>query len=93
MVGESAQACGPLASIAASAGAKFLNLGLDYPDPDHFTIVIWDTSPDWTWDEGQEVCGEGKVSRYEGAPQMQFNNYDDFYYSTSSDAPVDAEFR
>ena len=48
----------------------FLNLGLDYPDPDRFQIVVWDVGVLEPIDLGATLCVKGKISLYHGVPQI-----------------------
>jgi hypothetical protein len=80
-VGESAVVCGPLQGLGDTDGATFLNLGLDYPEADRFTIVIWEDGLDMNVDQGDRVCGRGEVSRYEGVLQMEFDSQDEYDYA------------
>lgn len=55
----------------------FLNLGRDHPDPERFTVVIWDDvrgdfdQPPETRFTGREVCVAGEVQMHEGSPQIE----------------------
>lgn len=55
----------------------FLNLGRDHPDPDRFTVVIWndirvrfDQPPERLF-AGQEICVAGEIQMREGSPQIE----------------------
>lgn len=80
-VGEHATVCGPLVSthqVTESWGdATFINLGRDYPHANRFTIVVWERVDgiDDFLDAGDEVCGSGTVSLYEGALQMELTSF------------------
>lgn len=66
--------CGPLAGMGTSADDVFLNVGRDYPDPERFTIVLWDVGgvkplPPRTW-----LCASGPITLYEGVAQIQLRS-------------------
>jgi hypothetical protein len=55
----------------------FLNVGADHPDPDRFTVVIWndvraqfDQYPELLF-AGQEICVAGDIQMHEGSPQVE----------------------
>ncbi len=70
-MGERKTACGPLVKDGQSDDDVFLNLVRGYPDPDRFTIVIWDAGGVEEIAAGTAVCAEGRVSMYEGVTQIQ----------------------
>lgn len=70
-VGETKTVCGPLVNDGQSDDDVFLNLGRGYPDPDRFTIVIWDVGGVEEIATGTTVCADGKISLYEGVAQIQ----------------------
>ncbi|SEC07332.1 hypothetical protein SAMN04489844_1624 [Nocardioides exalbidus] len=85
-VGNRAEVCGRLVSVSFDPGseATFFNLGKDYPDPNRFTIVVWNSSKDLandfrsaTTEGGQKVCAEGDVSEYDGVAQIEFDSGDE----------------
>jgi hypothetical protein len=54
----------------------FLNLGLSYPDPGRFTVLMW-IDARWNFDFapeevylGQTVCVYGTIALYEGSAEM-----------------------
>ena len=54
----------------------FLNLGLPYPDPGRFTVLIW-IDGRWNFDVapeeyylGQTICVTGTIALYEGSAEM-----------------------
>lgn len=80
-VGEEATVEGPVVSTRyayESEGAPtFLNIGRTFPDPERFTVVIWeddrdnfDFSPESEYD-GETLCVSGVVNSYEGVPQIE----------------------
>ena len=92
VVGETTTVCGPLASARydASSRATFLNIGVDYPDPDRFTIVMWDLSPEdpAALDDppiGLETCGTGLVSLYRGVVQIELSSTSGLSFPTLDD--------
>jgi hypothetical protein len=79
-VGEYATVIGPVvgATWAQEARGKptFLNLGLPYPDPGRFTVLIW-IDGRWNFDVAPEeaylgltICVTGTIELYEGSPEM-----------------------
>jgi hypothetical protein len=59
-----------------SGQPTFLNVGADHPDPDRFTVVIWndvrvqfDQRPEMLF-SGQEICVSGEVAMHEGSSQI-----------------------
>ena len=76
-VGTVQRVCGPLAGIGSSTDDVFLNIGRDYPDPDRFTIVIWDIGGVEPVAAGTTVCTTGQVTLYEGVPQIQLRSTSD----------------
>lgn len=69
-VGYEGWVCGPVASIAVTEDATFLNLGAPYPEPDRLTIVMWNIAED-RFSAGDQVCGMGTVETYRGSRQVQ----------------------
>lgn len=64
--------CGPFAGWGSSNDDVFFNLGLDYPDPGRFQIVIWDIGgvepiPSY----GATLCTAGKITLYNGVAQIE----------------------
>lgn len=68
-VGTVQRVCGPLMSGRETADGTFVNIGEDYPSPDRFTFVLWDTYID-PIEPGTTVCGSGKIRLYKGVAQM-----------------------
>lgn len=61
---------------SSSNGAPtFLNLGVDYPNPRRFTVVIWGRNrsnfgtPERTY-RGRVICVRGLVRAYRGRPEI-----------------------
>ncbi len=72
--GTTQRVCGPLVSVRGSSDDVFLNLGRDYPDPDRFTIVIWDIGGVEPIRLGTTVCTSGQIVLYEGVAQIQLRS-------------------
>lgn len=70
-VGTTQYVCGPLADIGASDDDVFLNIGRAYPDPERFTIVLWDIGGVEPIPPGVTLCVSGDVTLYEGVAQIQ----------------------
>ena len=70
-LGETKTVCGPSVNYGQSDDDVFMNLGRGYPDPDRFTIVIWDVGGVEEIAAGTNVCAEGRVSLFEGGAQIQ----------------------
>lgn len=86
LVGSQALVGGPVESVLYEPGPtgspRFLNIGVDYPNPDRFTVIIWGTNrasfvpkPEAAY-RGEAVCVRGLVRRYRGVPQMQVSSPD-----------------
>lgn len=63
--------CGPLAGGGNDYDDVFLNLGLDYPDPNRFQIVIWDIGGLEPIDGGKTLCTKGLITLYNGVAQIE----------------------
>ncbi len=74
--GKKRLVCGRVASVGSDSFATFLNLEEPYPDQ-VFTIIIWDEdesryeSSSRNMFSDQDVCVEGRISLYEGVPQIE----------------------
>lgn len=60
----------------ANGQPTFLNIGRDHPDPDRFTVVIWndvrvqfDQDPEMLF-RGQEICVAGEIQMHDGSAQI-----------------------
>ncbi len=73
-VGSRERVCGPLASIGSSSDDVFLNIGRDYPDPDRFTVVLWDIGRVKHIAAGTTVCASGRITRYQGVAQIELRS-------------------
>ena len=80
-VGEYKVVCGPVVDTAYASGSSgkptFLNLGRSYPDPERFTVVIWDgnranfpAQPD-NYYLGKNICVDGLIELYKGGAQIE----------------------
>jgi len=63
--------CGPLASTGGSNDDVFLNLGKAYPNPDRFTVVLWDVGRIGNLPIGTTVCATGTIDTYKDQVQIQ----------------------
>lgn len=68
--------CGPLAGTGTTSDDVFLNLGRDYPDPDRFTVVLWDVGRVQHIDAGTNICVSGVVTSYQGVAQIELRSAD-----------------
>jgi hypothetical protein len=80
--GEQETVRGPVAGATyaenVSGQPTFLNLGADHPDPDRFTVVIWndvraqfDQPPERLF-AGQEICVAGEIQIHDdGSSQIE----------------------
>lgn len=92
-MGETRTVCGPLASVRETASATFLNIGFDYPDPDRFTFVVWDTgSLELPVGEIVVVCAEGTISSYEGVAQIELDSTSDVHFREPADDGTQDEY-
>jgi hypothetical protein len=74
LVGTDQRVCGPLAGTGRSQDDYFLNLGRDYPDPERFTIVLWDVGGVEPIPEGATLCASGLITSYEGVAQLELRS-------------------
>ncbi len=79
--GDTVTVEGPVVGASHVEGVSgqptFLNVGADHPDPDRFTVVIWNDvrvqfdQPPETLFSGQEICVSGEVAIYDdGSSQI-----------------------
>lgn len=79
--GQEVTVIGPVvgATWASESRGKptFLNLGLNYPDPGRFTVLMWidaryrfDAPPEETF-AGKQVCVTGVVKLYQGSAELE----------------------
>ena len=73
-VGSTSRVCGELAGTGASADDVFLNIGRNYPDPERFTIVLWDVGSVESPPTGTTLCASGRVTLYEGVAQIELRS-------------------
>jgi DNA/RNA endonuclease YhcR with UshA esterase domain len=64
-------------------GPTFLNIGVDYPNPSRFTVVVFgedrdnfSEDPEDAYDGGR-VCVTGLVEDYQGVTEMVLHDEDD----------------
>jgi len=78
-VGRTATIVGRVAgtryAASTSGSPTFLNLGVDYPNPRRFTVVIWiENRPAFGRPEsryrGRTICVRGAVRSYGGVPEI-----------------------
>jgi hypothetical protein len=79
VVGRLATIRGRVAStkyaFASNGSPRFLNLGVPYPDPRRFQVVIWIQNrakfgaPETRY-RGRTICVRGVVSSYRGVPEI-----------------------
>lgn len=72
--GTTQRVCGPLAGAGNSTDDVFLNLGLDYPDPARFQIVLWDIGSVEPIPSGATLCTSGQITLYEGVAQIELRS-------------------
>ena len=76
--------CGPVVDTAYASGSSgkptFLNIGRSYPDPERFTVVIWNDNrnnfpaqPE-NYYLGKNICVDGVIELYEGVAQIEGTN-------------------
>ncbi|MCL1801216.1 MAG: thermonuclease family protein [Promicromonosporaceae bacterium] len=62
--------CGPLAGTGRSGGMRFLNLGVNHPDPNRFTIVLFDIPNVPSYGIGTVLCATGEIELFREVPQI-----------------------
>src|SRR5690606_28176000 len=72
--GTSQRVCEPLAGAGVSDADVFLNLGLDYPDPGRFQIIIWDVGALEPIPFGSTLCTSGVITLYHGVAQIELKD-------------------
>jgi hypothetical protein len=85
-VGETVTIRGPVVGTAyvpqTSGEPTFLNVGHDHPNPDRFTVVIWNDVRAQFPDRPEalfasaEICVAGEVRMHEGSPQIELAGAD-----------------
>jgi hypothetical protein len=82
-IGEAATVIGPVVGAAYASESRgrptFLNVGLPYPDPNRFTVLIWINNrhnfaapPEETY-LNQTVCVSGSIDVYDGSVEMEIS--------------------
>jgi hypothetical protein len=62
-------------AASSNGSPTFLNLGVDYPNPSRFTVLIWIENrgafgrPEVRY-RGHTICVHGLVSSYQGVPEI-----------------------
>ena len=62
-------------AASTSGSPTFLNLGVDYPNPNRFTVLIWNENraafgqPEVRF-RGRTICVRGRVHSYRGVPEI-----------------------
>lgn len=74
-VGSTQRVCGPLRSQRPWQDSVFLNIGLDYPDPGRFAIVLWEVGSVEQLSPGVTICTEGLITSYEGVAQIELYDH------------------
>ncbi len=72
--GTEQRVCGPLSGDGYSEDDVFLNLGLDYPDPERFQIVVWDVGVLEPIAHGSTLCTSGVITLYNGVAQIELDD-------------------
>ncbi|KAA1421263.1 hypothetical protein F0U44_02825 [Nocardioides humilatus] len=75
-VGDTKMVCGPVVSVREDGGDTFINIGLDYPDPGRFTIVVWNQTGLMSQGSGT-ACIEGEIKTYRGSSQITTTDWED----------------
>jgi hypothetical protein len=63
-------------AVSSNGSPTFLNIGVDYPNPRRFTVVIWQENratfgrPETRY-LGKTVCVRGLVARYAGVAEIE----------------------
>jgi hypothetical protein len=87
-VGDHTKVCGPPQGIRRSRDATLLDVGVEYPDPDRFTIVIAGPPADLadvTRDGVLEVCATGEVTQDDGVVQVRLQSASEIQVVTYDD--------
>jgi DNA/RNA endonuclease YhcR with UshA esterase domain len=80
-IGENTTVYGPVVSTKYATGSTgkptFLNIGLDYPNPNRFTVVIWveyrgnfTVAPEVLY-AGKTIYVTGTIKPYQGSTEME----------------------
>jgi hypothetical protein len=79
MIGRVATVQGRVAGThyapSSNGSPTFLNLGVDYPNPNRFTVLIWSENraafgtPEVRY-RGRTICVRGLVANYQGVPEI-----------------------
>jgi len=85
-IGNTVTVCGPVIDVYQSTASKgkptFINIGKPYPDPERFTVIIWENNrakfsqaPENCY-EGKTICVTGKIIEYNGMAEIEVKNPD-----------------
>ena len=70
-VGTTQRVCGPVATVRTDVDDVFFNIGFDHPNPDRFTIVVWDVGEfGGGVPPGAMACALGEVMAYQESAQI-----------------------
>ena len=93
-VGETRVVCGPVAGTHFAESSRgqptFLNIGVDYPSPERFVILIWgDERPSFpsapeSYYEGKTICVSGEIQEYEGVFEIEVRSPEQIEVQQSS---------
>lgn len=80
-IGDRLTVYGPVAGTRYASSSRgrptFINLGRDFPDPNRFTVVIWEgcrpnfSTPPEVLYRGKNIYVTGLVTQYQGVPQIE----------------------
>jgi hypothetical protein len=93
-VGETRVVCGPVAGTHFAEGSRgqptFLNVGVDYPSPERFVVLIWGDdrhnfpyAPE-SYYESMTVCASGEIQEYQGVFEMEIHSPEQIEIQQSS---------
>ena len=85
-IGKTVTICGPVVGTHWAKTSKgkptFINIGRPYPDPDRFTVIIWDSNrasfsqPPEKYYDTKTICVTGLLTQYNGMPQVEVKSPD-----------------
>lgn len=81
-IGTVTEVCGPLVSIVDDESGTFFNVGVDYPDPARFSVVVFDQYFDYSSlseSESYELCVTGELQNYQGVSQIVADDMSQIY--------------
>jgi hypothetical protein len=87
-VGRTLVLVGPVANVMTAADAKgrptLISVGNQFPNPNRLTLVVWKNSFEFKNPRemmGKFVCVVGKISNYQGSPQIVLRSADELRVS------------